>query len=419
MTLNKQWPRCIALSDQNCFFAAIEQRDFPELRGQPVCVTNGLAGTTIITSSYEARAFGIKTGMRIQEARKLCPHLIQRGTRPEVYAQVSTAIMEALAFHVTDRIEVFSVDEAFLDLTSSQLLLGSPEQMGALIKKTVFDVSGLLCSVGISTDKTTAKYAAKLQKPDGLTIIPPDKVQSVMQNVAVEQLCGINKGVKGFLNARGVYTCGDMQKIPISVLAERFGNVGRRIWLMAQGLDPDPVKTDTRAPKSIGHGKVLPPKTKDKRQLHIFYQHMSERVAARLRKHHMVSNRFFIGWKTYEESFGSTVQSAATNDGKVIFEICKNVLEKTRGQTHTSGLSPVFSIQVTAIEPFADVGQADLFRATENNEVNKAMDAINVKFGKNALGSNMVRKGLMIDPLETPDVISPAWKPTGHRQTIG
>jgi len=401
------WPRCIALSDQNCFFAAIEQRDFPELRSQPVCVTNGMVGTTIITSSYEARAFGIKTGMRIQEARKLCPHLIQRPTRPKIYAEVSTAIMDALALYVTDRIEVFSVDEAFLDLTSSQQLLGTPEQMGALIKKTVYDASGLHCSVGISTDKTTAKYAAKLKKPNGLTIIPPDKVQSTMQHVQVDQLCGINKGVKGFLNARGVYTCGDMKNIPISVLAERFGNVGRRIWLMAQGLDPDPVKTSINAPKSIGHGKVLPPKTNDKRKLFTFYQHMSERVAARLRKHNMVSNRYFIGWQSYDDSFGTTENTHATNDGKLIFDLCKKILD-----TQWNGQS-IFSIQVTAIEPFSDIGQTDLFTIPENKALNKTIDAINGKFGK-----NVVRKGLMIDDLETPDVISPAWKPSGHRQTI-
>ena len=410
--MNSIWPRCIALSDQNCFFAAIEQRDFPKLQGKPVCVTNGMVGTTIITSSYEARAFGIKTGMRIQEARKLCPHLIQRGTRPKIYAEVSTAIMDALALHVTDRIEVFSVDEAFLDLTSSQRLLGTPEQMGALIKKTVFNASGLYCSVGISTDKTIAKYAAKQKKPDGLTIIPPDQVQSVMQHVPVEQLCGIGPGLKVFLNARGVHTCGDMQKIPISVLAERFGNVGRRIWLMAQGLDPEPVKTSINAPKSIGHGKVLPPKTKDKKQLLMYYQHMSERVAARLRKHGMVVNKYFIGWQSYDDAYGSIVNCSPTNDGKLIFELCKKMLD-----AHWNGQS-IFSIQVTAIEPHADVGQADLFSTVqtqkqENKEINKAIDAINSKFGK-----NMVRKGLMIDDLETPDVISPAWKPSGHRQTI-
>jgi len=401
------WPRCIALSDQNCFFAAIEQRDFPELRSQPVCVTNGMVGTTIITSSYEARAFGIRTGMKIQEARKLCPGLIQRGTRPKVYAEVSTAIMEALALHVTDRIEVFSVDEAFLDLTSSQRLLGTPEQMGALIKKTVYDVSGLHCSVGISIDKTTAKYAAKLQKPNGLTIIPPDKVLSALQNVQVDQLCGIGKGVKGFLNERGVYTCGDMKNIPISVLAQRFGNVGRRIWLMAQGLDPEPIKTTISAPKSIGHGKVLPPKTNNKQSLLTYYQHMSERVAARLRKHNMVSDKFFIAWQGYDDAFSTTANSHATNDGNLIFDLCKTFLNDHWKKQN------VFSIQVTAIEPHVDVGQSDLFSIPENKQLNKAIDAINGKFGK-----NVVRKGLMINDLETPDVISPAWKPTGHRQTI-
>lgn len=410
--MNSIWPRCIALSDQNCFFAAIEQRDFPELRGQPVCVTNGLVGTTIITSSYEARAFGIKTGMRIQEARQLCPHLIQRGTRPQVYAQVSTAIMEALALHVTDRIEVFSVDEAFLDLTSSQRLLGTPEQMGALIKKTVFDASGLLCSVGISSDKTIAKFAAKQKKPDGLTIIPPDKVQSTMQHVPVEQLCGIGPGLKVFLNARGVRTCGDMKKIPVSVLGERFGNMGRRIWLMAQGLDPEPVKTSIDAPKSIGHGKVLPPKTRDKKQLLVYYQHMSERVAARLRKHDLIASKYFLAWKSYDDFYGATVNCAPTHDGKRIFELCKEMLD-----THWHG-KDVVSIQVTAIEPHADAGQSDLFATPqtekqENKEINKAMDAINKKFGK-----NVVRKGLMMDELESPEVISPAWKPSGHRQTI-
>lgn len=122
----------------------------------------------------------------------------------------------------------------------------------------------------------------------------------------------------------------------------------------------------------------------------------------------MVSNRFFIGGQSYTESFAVTVNTQATNDGELIFDACKRVLnEHWRGQG-------IYSIQVTAIEPFTDVGQADLFTAQENNEVNKAIDAINVKFGK-----NMVRKGLMMDDLKTPDVISPAWKPSGHRQTIG
>ena len=110
------WPRAIALVDMNAFFASVEQHDFPRLREKPVAVTNGERGTCIITSSYEARAKGVKTGMRLREARKICPNIIQRPARPRRYAAVSTNIMDALS-HITPDMEVFSVDEAFLDLT--------------------------------------------------------------------------------------------------------------------------------------------------------------------------------------------------------------------------------------------------------------------------------------------------------------
>ena len=166
-----RWPRAVALVDMNAFFASIEQRDFPELRGRPVAVTNGMTGTCCITCSYEARRFGAKTGMHIKAVRQLCPDVIQRPARPERYAEVSTAIMEALQ-QVTPDIEVFSVDEAFLELTACQDAFGSPVGMAKRAKEIVRQVSGLLSSVGVSGDKTTAKYAAKLVKPDGFTVIP-------------------------------------------------------------------------------------------------------------------------------------------------------------------------------------------------------------------------------------------------------
>ncbi|HEY9199149.1 MAG TPA: hypothetical protein VIR60_07260 [Gammaproteobacteria bacterium] len=166
------WPRAILLVDMNAFFASIEQRDRPELRGRPIGITNGATGTCIITSSYEARAYGVKTGMRVKEALRLCPEFLQIPARPDLYAAVSTAIMEALT-RISPDVEVFSVDEAFLDVTRCQRLLGSPERIAQRTKQVVWEVSGVACSVGVSGDKTTAKYAAKLQKPDGLIVIPP------------------------------------------------------------------------------------------------------------------------------------------------------------------------------------------------------------------------------------------------------
>ena len=235
----------------NAFFASrLEQRDFPELRGRPVAVTNGAKGAAIITASYEARAKGVKTGMHIRDALALCPDIVKRASRPKQYAEVSTAIMAAMDA-ITPDVEVFSVDEAFLDVTGVQHIHGTPEEMGRMAKGLVHEVSGLLCSIGISGDKTTAKYAAKLHKPDGFTVIPPWESRARLESVPLTELCGIKGGIGGFLAERGVHTCGDMQKIPVSVLAQRFGNLGRRIWLMAQGLDPSKVESRVAAPKHM------------------------------------------------------------------------------------------------------------------------------------------------------------------------
>ena len=166
------WPRVILLADMNAFFASVEQVDHPQWRAKPIALTNGGIGTCIITCSYEARAFGVKTGMHIKQARQLCPDLIQVVSRPQRYAEVSTNIMRALS-HFTPDIEIFSVDEAFLDVTRCLQLWGSPREIALRVKQSVYEHSGILCSVGVSSDKTTAKFAAKQQKPNGLTIIPP------------------------------------------------------------------------------------------------------------------------------------------------------------------------------------------------------------------------------------------------------
>ena len=285
------WPRAIILVDMDAFFASIEQRDFPELRGKPIGVTNGLQGSTIITCSYEARAYGIKTGMRLKEARQYCPDIIQRPSRPYVYAQVSSEIMYALQA-VTPDIEVFSVDEAFLDVSHCQQLYGTPPRMAHMAREIVQQVSGITCSAGVSGDKTTAKFAAKLNKPDGLAVIPPWEAKERLRDIPTTKLCGIANGIGSFLAGHGAHTCGDVGQLPISVLARRFGNLGRRIWLMCQGEDPETIKIDVAPPKSIGHGKVVPPGTKEKEVLLTYLLHMSEKVAARLRQHHMEASHF-------------------------------------------------------------------------------------------------------------------------------
>ncbi len=404
------WPRAIIHLDMNAFFASVEQRDFPELRGKPIAVTNGSSGSTIITSSYEARAHGVRTGMRLQEARQICPGIIQRPTRPRVYAEVSTRIMAALE-DVSPDIEVFSVDEAFLDVSHCQRLHGTPPRMARMAKQAVWKASGLLCSVGVSGDKTTAKFAAKQRKPDGLTVIPPWEARERLANEPVTALCGIGPGIGEFLARHGVLRCGQMHKLPIGMLGKRYGNLGRRIWMMCQGEDPEPLKRNDGPPQSVGHGKVLPPGTRARSVIETYLLHMSEKVAFRLRRYSLEAQRFSIGVRVEQGWLGAKLElEHPGNDGRALFALCRRVMdERWNG-------AEVRQVQVSALDPRPACNQDDLF-APEGGQAreagNRAMDAINLRFGEFTLTpARLLERG------DAPDVIAPAWQPTGPRRTV-
>ena len=387
----------------------MEQRDHPELRGRPVCITNGEQGSCIITRSYEARKFGVKTGMRLREAKKLCPQLIRCPSRPSVYAQVSGQIMTVL-HEVSPDIEIFSVDEAFIDLSSCRSLYGSAKVVGRLIKQKVFELTGLTCSVGISGDKTTAKIASKRLKPDGLMVIPPWQSKAMLAPLPVTDICGIGPGVAKFLAQYGVYYCGQIERLPISVLSKRFGNIGRRLWHCCLGQDPDRVKVTVAAPKSVGHGKVMPPNTTDKEVILNYLSHMAEKVAYRLRAHNMQAQEFWIGVRVQRGWLADRYKAVrATDDGLVIYHFALALLE------HNWQGEGVFQCQITAMRPQEGAGQLDLFvnDNVKRNQVNQLMDSINQRFGQRTLINARRLNGLQM-----PDVIAPAWRPTGMRASV-
>ena len=405
----QRWKRAIALIDMDAFFASIEQHDHPELRGRPIGITNGLTGTCFITCSYEARAYGIKTAIRIKQAKELCPDVIQVPARPYRYAEVSTNIMSALQ-NITPDIEVFSVDEAFLELTYCQGIYGDPAKIGKLIKDTVYEAGGVPCSIGISGDKTTAKVAAKQNKPDGHVVVPPWESKQFLSPLPVTDLCGVAKGIGRFLSNRGVHVCGDMEKLPIGELARRFGNPGRRIWYMAQGLDPELLHPIVAAPKSIGHGKVMPPNTTDKNTLKIYLHHMAEKVAARLRKHEFEAQRFFIGFRTERGWLALKMKTIEpTNDSHAIKNLANDLLNNYwKGEG-------CFQVQITAVDPKIKGNQLSLFskQDVKRDNINQAMDKINQRYGEFTLApANLLNRSNM------PNVIAPAWKPGGVRKTV-
>lgn len=404
------WLRAIILIDMDAFFAAIEQRDYPELRGRPIGITNGREGTCLITTSYEARAYGVKTGMRLREAKQRCPHLIALPSRPKLYAETSRNIMTALE-SITPDMEIFSVDEAFLDVTHCQKTLGTPEILGKLAKQKVKDVSGLTCSIGISGDKTTAKYAAKLNKPNGFNIIAPWEMKQTLKDVPVSELCGIGQGITAFLARYNVVKCGDMEKLPISILAKRFGNLGRRIWLMCQGADPEPMHKMTDNPKSMGHGKVMPPNTNDKKVLLTYLHHMCVKLATRLRCHQMYTQYLFIGWKSYSQGWigRKAALVAPSHDSKKFYQLGRQILEEMwNGQA-------VYQIQVTALDPSIGCMQRDLFvsQVEQSEKLNQVIDHINARYGEFAIAP-----APLLNRSRMHNVIAPAWKPFGHRQSV-
>jgi DNA polymerase-4 len=370
----------------DAFFASVEQLDDPSLLGRPVAVTNGSQGSTIITASYEARQYGIKTGTKLRDARFRCPDLVVTSSSHRRYGEVSKTIMQALANEITPDIEIFSIDEAFLDVTHCQRLHGDPISIAEKVQTLVWEVSGLTCSVGIGGDKTTAKMAAGLMKPAGITTIPPWEAEETLASVSVSRLCGIGPAITKFLAKHGVHVCGDMKKLPVSVLTKRFGPFGYRMWMMCQGKDPAPVNSDIQPPKSVGNGKVIPPQTHEKGPVLMVFSRMAEKVASRLRQneqstqHVLVAMRInFSGWVKHNVKL-----VIPSNDGQLIFELCVHLVNEYwhRGIT-------VQQVQVTALDPSPTGQQTDFFTNPKQRTAhkNQVIDEINQRFGPGVIQS--------------------------------
>ena len=395
--------------DMNAFFASIEQRDFPKLLGMPVAVTNGKHGSCIITCSYEARAFGVKTGMRLHDGKKICPHLIQRPSRPNVYASTSTNIMSILE-NITPDIQIYSVDEAFLELTNCMKIYKNIDEVVYKIKDLIYSSENLKCSIGVSYNKSLAKFASKLNKPDGITFITRKNYHKYLDNAPINKLCGVSNGITKFLNSHGVYKCSDMKRIPISILSNRFGNIGKKIWLMANGNDFEGLTLDPIHPKSLGHGKVLMPNTKNLYTIRKNFLKMSVKLSKRLRDSGYVSNKFLVGIKIKAGWIQKKMKlDQPTCNQSVIFKLCEfylDMLDKNIG---------IYQIQVTAINPIQKNIQADLFnQMTEKDNCLRVVDGINKRFGKDIVGPARLKPDIQ----DSPDVIAPSWRPKGYRKSV-
>ena len=408
-----EWPSCYCLCDMMAFFPSCEQLDYPHLRGFPVAVTNGEAGSTIISSSYECRVHGIKTGMKVKEARRLCPDLIIRPTRPGRYTELSTKIMNGLTDAFPD-IEVYSIDECFINLKPVLSYYKSVTKIAELIRQIVFDASGgIRCSIGISEGMLTAKFCAKAEK-GGTTIVPPNEIKSYIGSAPVKDICGIGKNIERYLKDHGIHYCRDMEKYPMSILASRFGDLGRRLYSVCLGHDPFTIKTEIADPKSMSHGKVLPPATIDKAFVFGVLRRLTERLSARLRKNEMCSDLFSISYKQDLGWVSHKYRCKLTNQSRDIWKLIEEHFAQWQDE-------PLYQVQITAVRlESIHIKQLDLFEDNQQTMIKSSKtdtikDLINQKFGKHVAKSGTE---LHITEEQVKPVISFNWGSNKKKDTL-
>ena len=236
----------IAHVDMDAFYASVEQRDRPELRGLPVIVGASPGGRGVVSAaSYEARRFGVRSAMPISRAVRLCPHGVYLPVAMDKYQRVSGEIMAILG-DFSPLVEPVSVDEAFVDLSGTQALFGPPDEAVRRIKTRIRADTGLTASAGLAANKFVAKVASDLRKPDGLVIVPPGTEAGFLAPLPVERLWGVGKVLAETLAGMGIATIGQLQGIPAATLARRFGEHGRHLHDLAFGRDDRPVEPSTR-----------------------------------------------------------------------------------------------------------------------------------------------------------------------------
>ncbi|MBI5044015.1 MAG: DNA polymerase IV [Nitrospirae bacterium] len=393
--------------DMDAFFASVEQQANPHLRGKPIAVTGSSARTVITTASYEARKFGVKTGMNIYEAKKACPHLILVTGDNEKYTHTCKELTK-IYNRFTPDVEVYSIDEAFLDITTTHHLFGGPEAIGISIKKIIKDRFGINCTVGIAPNILIAKLASDISKPDGLRWIRIENVEGILENLLVKELWGIGSKISERLAALGIKTCGELGRASASLLRNRFGIIGETLKLMGMGICSRPVISDEEEPKSIGHSMTLPKNIGDRDEIKAYILKLSEMVGRRARRYRYSGRKvsLTLRYPDFETFTKQTTLSQYANDTHIIYKSAADILGRIRLRDKIRLIGVCLS-DIKTDKP----SQPSLFEIERRRkELLNIMDAVNDRYGD----FKLTWASYIMQEKDT-GVISPAWRPAGIR----
>jgi len=325
-----QKERWIIHVDMDAFYAAVEQRDNPELRGKPVCVGGGAHGRGVVqTCSYEARKYGIHSAMGSSRALRLCPHAIFVPPRFGVYREISEQVRKI--FHeYTDIVEPLSLDEAFLDVTENKKGFNSPEEIAKDILNRIYNETGLTASAGVSFNKFLAKVGSDFHKPFGITIITRDGADEFIDNLPIRKFYGVGKATEKRMKEFGIETGKDLKKYSLFKLKKMFGKAGLYFYNMAHGIDNREVHIH-HGRGSIGSERTLHEDLINKEEVIVVLEGIAERLTERMSRYGISGRTITLRVKYYnfKRISRSITLKGPVNDKEIIMENVNRLVDKT------------------------------------------------------------------------------------------
>ncbi len=380
--------------DLDAFFAAVEQRDRPELRGRPVIVGGDPGARGVVSAaSYEARAFGVRSAMPLRTAAALCPQGVFLPVDGASYRRESRRVMGILG-RFTPLLEQVSIDEAFLDVAGSEALFGPPEEIARRIKADVRGEVGLTASVGAATTKLVAKVASDLRKPDGLVVVPPGREAAFLAPLPIRRLWGVGEQTRLVLAEHGVATIGDLAALPVDVLVRRLGAHGATLHERALGIDPSPVVGEIAA-KSVSHEHTFDLDTSDPEVIERTLLALSEGVASRLRAGEVRASTVQV--KVRDSAFHTVTRQRTLAEPTDLAEpIFRTALDLVRPEVRGRRIR----LLGVGAHGLGEPAQLGLFASEDprRRRAAEAQDAIRRKFGSRSL----TKARLLGDPLADP-----------------
>lgn len=347
----------------DAFYASVEQRDFPEYRGKPLVVGGSPKSRGVVaTASYEARKFGIHSAMPTAQAYRLCPQAIFVNARFDVYKEVSVQIREI--FHeYTDLVEPLSLDEAYLDVSENKMNIDSATLIARRIKEKIKERTGLTASAGVSHNKFLAKIASDMHKPDGLTLIPPDKAEEFIAELPVAKFHGVGKATEAKMHKLGIKTGGDLRKWSEHQLKVNFGKVASHYYYISRGIDLREVKP-SRVRKSVGAERTFSVDLSDIKDINFQLRRIAVMVQERLEKIPTKGKTFTlkVRYANFESVTRSQTLPQSTSDSETILKTVDQLLGETEITNRSVRLLGISVSNLDLFDPESDQGiQLDLF----------------------------------------------------------